>query len=309
MSTNKIEALCLKAQESIGQREWDKAKLYYLQALGLKSDVPDIHYGLATVYFQLRELTSAAHHFREVTRLEPTRAGAHVNLGAVLNLLGEIDDALTALRRGIQLDSKRVEGYYNLGLVHKRKGQLDMAIQAYKEALRLNPRMGDAHLNLGNIYVDKGQFRQAILYYEQAEKLRPGWEKAADGLAHAKEMLEAELHPELHRAKAGPAAASGANLDRMLDPALHHTFLTLLHQAIIDGEEKGKELEQVLAREVEPAIKELSSCLLYPNGPRSELEECVDKFEAALKNVRKIQQELQLRIARVKNSGDHLPLH
>src|SRR4029077_12071435 len=112
MSANKIEALCLKAQQSIAQREWDKAKLYYLQALGLKSDVPDIHYGLATVFFQLRELTSAAHHFREVTRLDPTRAGAFVNLGAVLNLLGEYDDAITTLRKGIQLDPKRVEGYY-----------------------------------------------------------------------------------------------------------------------------------------------------------------------------------------------------
>src|ERR1700691_1770921 len=120
MSTNKIEALCLKAQESIGQREWDKAKLYYLQALGLKSDVPDIHYGLATVYFQLRELTSAAHHFKEVTRLDALRAGAFINLGAVLNLLDQADEAIAALRRGIQLDPKRVEGYYNLGLVYRR---------------------------------------------------------------------------------------------------------------------------------------------------------------------------------------------
>src|SRR5438128_326059 len=99
---NEIESLCQKAQQAINQREWDQAKLFYLQALGHKSDVPDIHYGLATVYFQLRELTSAAHHFREVTRLDAGRAGAYVNLGAVLNLLGELDDALAALRKGIQ---------------------------------------------------------------------------------------------------------------------------------------------------------------------------------------------------------------
>jgi tetratricopeptide (TPR) repeat protein len=307
MSANKIEALGLKAQQAIGEREWDKAKLYYLQALGLKSDVPDIHYGLATVYFQLRELTSAAHHFREVTRLDPLRAGAYVNLGAVLNLLSEYDDALTTLRRGIQLDPKRVEGYYNLGLVHRRKGQLDLAIQAYKEALRLNPRMADAHLNLANIYTEKDQYRQAIIHYEQASQLRPGWEKAEDGLAHAKEALEAEQQPAKPASTATVPAAGGVNLERMVDPALHHTFLTLLHQATIDTEDKGKEFEEVLAHEVEPAIKDLSSCLLYPNGPRSELEECVAKFESALKSMRRLQQEMQLGVARVKNCGDHLP--
>src|SRR5438552_3331217 len=131
MSAATIEKLCLKARQAIAQREWDKAKQAYLQALGLKSDMPDVHYGLATVYFQLRELTSAAHHFREVTRLDPLRAGAFVNLGAVLNLMGEYDEAVNILRRGIQIDASRVEAYYNLGLVYKRKGQLDLAIQAY----------------------------------------------------------------------------------------------------------------------------------------------------------------------------------
>ena len=310
MSATLIEALCLKAQQAIAQRQWDQAKLFYLQALGHKSDVPDIHYGLATVFFQLRELTSAAHHFREVTRLDPHRAGAHVNLGAVLNLLGELDNALAALRKGIQLDPKRVEGYYNLGLVHRRKGQLDLSIQAYKEALRLNPRMADAHLNLGNIYFEKGQYRQSAGHYEQAAQLRPGWEKAEDGLAQAKEAMQAEergQRPGTAAVTAHPEPA--ANLDRMVDPHVHHTFLTLLHQATTDTEDKGMAFEEVLEREVEPAIKDLSSCLLYPNGPRSELDACVAKFDAALKHVRKLQQELQLCVARVKNCGDHLPVN
>src|SRR5437867_11606433 len=104
MAPDKIEKLCLKARQAIEQRDWDKAKQSYLMALGLRSDLPDVHYGLATVYFQLRELTSAAHHFREVTRLDPLRAGAFINLGAVLNGLDHHDEAIEALRRGIKLD-------------------------------------------------------------------------------------------------------------------------------------------------------------------------------------------------------------
>src|SRR5437867_3842291 len=71
-----FETLCLQAKQAIADRDWETARQIYLQALGLKSDAPDVHYGLATVCFQLRDLPSAAYHFKEVTRLDPLRTGA-----------------------------------------------------------------------------------------------------------------------------------------------------------------------------------------------------------------------------------------
>src|SRR5437016_11351558 len=115
MAKETVISLCKRAQQAIAQGHNDQAKQFYLQALGLRSDAPDVHYGLATVCFLLNDLTSAAHHFKEVTRLDPLRAGAYINLGAVYNRLSQLDDAIVALRRGIQLDNKRAEGYYNLG--------------------------------------------------------------------------------------------------------------------------------------------------------------------------------------------------
>jgi tetratricopeptide (TPR) repeat protein len=300
MSTASIERLCLKARQAIADRDWDKAKLAYLQALGLKSDLPDVHYGLATVYFQLKELTSAAHHFREVTRLDPSRAGAFINLGAVLNLMHEFDDAITALRRGIQLDPTRVEGYYNLGLVHKRKGQIDLAIQAYREAIRLNPRMIDAHLNLANLYYDKGNYRQATNHYEECLKLRPGWDKAIDGLAMSQGAMSGEKPINAAAVATASAPAAVAGLSRAFDPVKDGPFLTELHQAAIDTEEIGRQAFKILEDEVEPAIKNLSSCLLYPDGPRSELDECVQKFESALERMRAAQKALNTRIDQLR---------
>src|SRR5436190_469862 len=118
MGPDKVEKLCQRAQLAIAQRDWATARQSYMMALALRSDLPDIHYGLATVYFQQSELTSAAHHFREVTRLDPLRAGAYINLGAVLNVLQQHDEAVEALRRGIKIDPQRTEGFYNLGLVY-----------------------------------------------------------------------------------------------------------------------------------------------------------------------------------------------
>src|SRR5947209_1752104 len=114
MAKESVDNLCQKAQRAIKEGDNELARRLYLQALGLKSDSPDVHYGLATVCFLLGDLTSAAHHFKEVTRLDPLRAGAFINLGAVYNRLGQLEDAIQALRRGIQLDTGRAEGYYNL---------------------------------------------------------------------------------------------------------------------------------------------------------------------------------------------------
>jgi Tfp pilus assembly protein PilF len=307
MGPDKVERLCLRAQQAIAERDWDTAKQAYLMALGVRSDLPDVHYGLATVYFQLRELTSAAHHFREVTRLDPRRPGAFVNLGAILNLLSQYDEAITALRRAIQLDPQRVEAYYNLGLVHRRKGQNDLALQAYKEAIRLNPRMADAHLNIANIFLDKDQPRLAIHHYELALQIRPNWEKALDGLAEAQGKVSGERAQA--PAEVGPTArvGPGGNLDQPLDPATHGTYLTNLHQAAIVSEETGRLLQKVLGEEIEPVIKELSCALLHASGPRSELDACVGRFETALQHMRAAQQALKSSVAKVGELGEHPP--
>jgi Tfp pilus assembly protein PilF len=317
MGPGKIERLLLKAKQAIANRDWEKAKQGYLMALALRSDLPDIHYGLATVYFQLGELTSAAHHFREVTRLDPLRAGSYINLGAVLNLLQQYDEAITSLRRGIQLDPQRVEGYYNLGLVYRRKGQLELAIQAYREALRLNPRLADTHLNLANLLVEKGQFKNAIQHYDQALSIRPGWEKAQE----AREVAVAELSREdVTQAKAtgaaaaapaasrtGRAPAAANDLDRVADPATHTALLSTLNQAAVTSEDCGRLFQQVLADELETAIKELSSCLLYPDGPISELDACVSRFEAALEHMRTAQSNLERSLTRLHALHESFP--
>src|SRR5947199_7551433 len=185
MVAESVESLCQRARESIEQREWEKARQLYLKALGIRSDSPDVHHGLATVCFQMKDLPSAAYHFKEVTRLDPLRAVAYINLGAVYNLLDQLDDAIPVLRRGIQLDTHRAEGFYNLGLVYRRKKQPDMSIHAYCEAVRVNPRMADAHYNLANLYLEKSQFSRAVAHYKAALELRPNWGKAEAVREHA----------------------------------------------------------------------------------------------------------------------------
>src|SRR5262249_28735559 len=216
------------------------------------------------------------------------------------------------MRRGIQLDAQRGEGYYNLALVYRRKGQIDLAIQAYREALRVNPRMADAHYNLANVYLDKGQFGLAFSHYKHAIELRPNWDKAANGLVQAEAALAAaaaqptEGRSELSAPEQPSAPPPSLDPSRTIDPVAHGGLLTTLHKATIDSENHGRQFLEILENEIEPAIKELSSCLLYPNSPISELDQCVQKFESAIASMRSAQRSLQTSMEKLHNLGERL---
>jgi tetratricopeptide (TPR) repeat protein len=314
MTRETVEGLCQKAQRAIAQGNNEQARQMYLQALGMRSDVPNVHYGLATVCFLLNDLTSAAYHFKEVTRLDPLRAGAYINLGAVYNRLDQLDDAITVLRRGIQLDQRKAEGYYNLGLAYRKQGQIDLAIQAYHEATRVNPRMADAHFNLANLHLEKGQYNLAVSHYNQALELRPGWEKAQRGLEQAEAGMRGESDDELPDADSDPEGEGEAtHLDshaldpeRLVDPDMHGNLLGALHRATIESENHGRTLLTILEKEIEPAIKVLSTCLLYPTSTVTELDHCVQKVEAAITSMRSAQRSLEETMEKVRSTGDKL---
>lgn len=314
MEVDSVESLCQKARQAIAQGKIETARQVYLQALGLQSDSPDVHYGLATVCFLLNDLDSSAYHFKEVTRLDPTRAGAHVNLGAVYNRLGEHDEAIKALRRGIQLDPRRAEGYYNLGLVYRNKGQQSLAVQAYIEATRLNPRMIDAHYNLANLYLEMGKYRQAVIHYRQVLQMRPNWEKAVQGLQQAEAAKAAEegaqpkatIKDPIPEPVVAPPPTASADLQRPVDPNVHGSVLTVLHAATIESETQGREFLQILEQEIEPAIKELSVSLLRPDAATLTLGQLIEKFENAIQDLRSIQRQMQGGLERVRSSGEKL---
>ncbi len=290
MASLRFERLCAEAKQAFAQRDWAKAKEIYLQALTIQQD-PDVHQGLASIYFQLKDLHNAVHHFRQVIELDPMRAGAYINLGAILNLLDELDDALAMLRRGIQLDPKRAEGFYNLGLVYRRKRQNDLAIQSYQEAIRVNPRMADAYYNMGNIYLEREDYRDAMRCYEEAFEARPGWTKAEEAFAQAEEAL---LQEEDAQYASSNRPASSALIEeskrvaidpsRVIDPDKHGQILDRVHAETKQALTKGEEYQKHLLQEMEPAIKELSAALLKTGS--SGLESAFQRFDKALSTLK-----------------------
>lgn len=298
MRADNLEELFQKAREAMERGGPEKARPFYQQALALKPDSPDVHYGLAAVCFQMNDLPGAAHHFKEVTRLDPLRASAYVSLGGVYNLLDQAGEAVVALRRGIQLDPERAEGYYNLALVHRRMGQTNLALQAYQDTLRVNPRMADAHYNLANLYLEEGEFERAISHYRLALQLRPSWDRATAGLEQAQEALAEQEQP------ADEAPSEGG--ERPPGTSRRASFLKHLQRATAESEKSGQQFLRVLEGEVEPVIQELTTLLLYPDTPPVDLDACARRFETAVQNMRGAHRDLQASIRKLRALGERL---
>ena len=292
-----------QAQAAMNQQKHQEARAIFLRALEVRPDLPDAHYGLATVCFLQGDVLGAAHHFKEVTRHDPLRAGAFVNLGALYNHLGREEDAIVALRRGIQLDPHRAEGYYNLGLVYRRIGQPAQAIEAYREAVRIQPDLGDAHINLANLYLDEDELESAIVHYHAALKVRPGWHEAEQGLAIAKEALEDDIEalqeatPELPPLKSKP---------RSLDPALHSVILAEIHKASVEADALAKSFVADVARQLETSLKDLSACLLRADCPEHELVKNIEAFDVVVDRVKGVRSHFVKLHDHIQTSGEDL---
>ncbi len=307
MAKDPLDLLREQAQEAISRGQYQEARQIYQQALGYRSDSPEVHYGLATVCFLIGDTHSAVYHFKEVIRLDPMRAGAYINLGAVYNRLGQLDEALTTLRRGIQLDANRAEGYYNLGLVYKQLGQLDMAVNAYREAVRLNPRMYDGHYNLGNIFFEKGQIALAIAHYKSALDIRPSWEKGRNALAaaQAEQAAQSADAPPPPPPEISPVATD-LDPERLIDPNFHGTLLRLLHELVVETDADSQAILELLQKEIETAIRDLSICILTPNDPNHKLDDQIERFDQAVVQLQQLQESLHKRMSRAKQLGEQI---
>ncbi len=303
MISNRVELLCSRAQEAMALRDWEKAKQFYLLALEFRANAAEVHYGLATVYLQLRDMSNAAYHYHEVTRLDPTRVRAFINLGAALHQLGEFDEAETALCKGLQLDMTRGEGFYLLGLVHKSKGQIDKSLLDFAKALRCNPRLTDALIGMGEAYLLKNQAEMALRCYEQALRLRPNWNKALTGIQEAKELLaRLPSNPSEVNASGEPKG-----LARTVDPESDGPFLSELHLATGMAEHKGQLLEKILLEEVSPVLVELSRIIINSSRSRSDLGASLSRFETALEWMRAARQGLEEELKKIEKISSRFP--
>ena len=114
-----------------------------------------------------------------------------------------------------------------------------------------------------------------VMHYREFSGIRRNAELFETFVARYQALAESnqQAEPEPEAApQGGPGApprpaAPTARIDpsRLVDPDLHGLLLNTLHRATVDSDAYGRRFLEVVEQEVEPVIKELSSCLISPD--------------------------------------------
>lgn len=304
--------LCDQARAAVAAGDLKIGRQHFEEAVALKSESVEAHYGLATVCYLLKDYAAARRHFEEVRRLDPAHAGASINLGALCNLQEKYDEAIEHLTRGIRLDSKRSEAYYNLGIAHRRKGNQTLAIQAYREAYHLNPRMAEACYNLANIYFETQRYEQAAEYYKKCVEIKPNFHKAYQGLQKTEQKL-AELKaasPEPDEEIVGHVKViedpyeDDERLDRNVNPETDLDVLAQMHAETANSN-RLSEYWSLTNNQLGVSIRGLITGLT--SDPQSdEFREALRRFRAAVNDFRRTASQLEENVTMLGDLRDKM---
>ncbi len=139
------------------------------KAVAAKPDLADVHFHLASVYYDLDEFEPTVRHFREAIRLDPKNAFARNNLAYFFAEKNRnIDEALRLVDEALLLSPSNAPFLDTKGWVLYRLGKYDEALPYIRKALALSPETSELHLHLGQVLLAKRQFKDAIRAFEHA---------------------------------------------------------------------------------------------------------------------------------------------
>lgn len=172
----------------------------YKKALNADPDSPQLHTGLAELYFRTGRAHEAESTARELLKTSPDNVDAHKLLGRLyLRQLGDgqnavsssspagnvLDQAIAEFERIVALQPSSVEDRMVLGQLYTVKHDSKRAEEQFKKAATLEPDSEEVILNLARLYAENGNVAQAAKVIEAVpEADRTGKMEFALGAAY-----------------------------------------------------------------------------------------------------------------------------
>ena len=152
----------------------------YRQAIRLKPDYAEAHYGLGLAYANLGHWQEAVYAYRQALQLKPDYAEVYYNLGWALTLLGRFSEAQLSYQRAREiareLGNAAAEATALIGLaqVSDTLEGVDAVQQYFLQALQLYQQGGNLQgeafvlTEIGRLHLDRSRYDEALNFYHQA---------------------------------------------------------------------------------------------------------------------------------------------
>ncbi len=128
------------ATEYFDKKEWNEAKIAFLNLLKLAPNDAEANYQMAETLWALQEYGDALWRYKEAVRLAPEKAEWRLKLAQVLFVARDYDGALEQVTALLEKDPKNVDALLLRGGLKSVKGDIDGLLEDVDAALAVDPK-------------------------------------------------------------------------------------------------------------------------------------------------------------------------
>jgi tetratricopeptide (TPR) repeat protein len=137
---------------------FEEAARVLKKVLTLDNSLPDAHFHVATVYYDLKEFEKSIKHFKRCIQLDPSSTLAMNNLAYLYSEMNRnLDEGIDLVNRALEGNSKNSAYLDTLGWLYYRKEDYPKALEYLKKAVALAPDSAESQYHLGQVYLKMNQ--------------------------------------------------------------------------------------------------------------------------------------------------------
>ncbi len=227
---DKADALRLLGNAHFTLKQWQKARLLYLQLSAIESKKAVVQYNLAVASYHLGKVHDAWKYYQNARSLDPHIKNDNIEKGYYATVNEE---------QGTTLGEDSLEIIFNQAADYQDKGNDSIAEYMYFQILKKDKNHSHTLNNLGTLYGSQAAFEKSIKYYKKAIEYEPGLGNAYVNLIKVHIALD-----ELDEAKAV-----------LFKGKMHNPYDTLL-VSIEDVLQRALDGEDVLGMDSDSAQKD-----------------------------------------------------
>ncbi|MEY2831687.1 MAG: hypothetical protein RLZZ574_945 [Cyanobacteriota bacterium] len=185
-----VKAYCRVAKKLEQNNQWQKASLYYRQALNLSMSRPvlapsksaqnqpqlsRIVLSQSSTKDTISQLDKAIQRYYKQAKLQPNSPKVYTDLGNLYAKKNNFAEAIACYRQAIKLNRQYPTAHLSLARTLFKAGKQQEFVKEMQLALALQPNIGTAmdRFHLADTLVEQNQEQQAIGFYHQAVTLDP----------------------------------------------------------------------------------------------------------------------------------------
>lgn len=174
LSSEDLEAVCVNLGNIFFlEKNYQKAKEYYLNSLSHNTKNHKIYYNLAMVFLYEENLQKAKEYFEKAIDLNPKYLNAYINLGVTNKKLDLLEESIECFENALDINPNEADIYFNYANVLLKKEQYFIALEFFKRALELNSKdRYKIYYSMGLVYQNKNLYDLAIRYFDESLKYK-----------------------------------------------------------------------------------------------------------------------------------------